>query len=137
LDRPKRDLWSYRDENLFGRSAGQRLEIVGYDVEALDGAIGSIDHATYEPGASYIVVDTGPWIFGKQIMLPAWAIERVDRKRGKVFVDRRKEEIKNAPEFDAKTKQEARYRDRLGEYYDPLYGPGGTTIESVVREPGR
>jgi hypothetical protein len=55
------DPWTY------GRgvdvSAGQR-NMVGFDAEATDGSIGKIDEATYDVGSSFVVVDTGPWIFG-------------------------------------------------------------------------
>ncbi len=50
----------------------------GFKVEATDGDIGKVDEATYEVGSSYIVVDTGPWIFGRKVVLPAGMIERID-----------------------------------------------------------
>ena len=52
------------------------------------------------PVSAYIVVDTGPWIFGKKVMLPAGTIQRADHDDEKVFVNRTKDQIKNAPEFD-------------------------------------
>jgi hypothetical protein len=54
------DIWSYRDT-----ARTQTTNIVGFEVVASDGAIGKVDQATYDAGASYLVVDTGPWIFGK------------------------------------------------------------------------
>jgi hypothetical protein len=96
-------------------------DLVGYDVEATDGSIGKIDEATYDVGASYVVVDTGPWIFGKKVMLPAGTISRVDPDERKVYVDRTKGEIKDSPEFDKDTYTGSEYRDRLGSYYGPMY----------------
>ena len=64
-----RDMYTYRDAGALGLSAG--VEIAGYSVEAIDGGIGKVDEATYDVGSSYIVVDTGPWIFGKKVLLPA------------------------------------------------------------------
>jgi hypothetical protein len=46
------------------------------------------------------VVDTGPWIFGKKVLLPAGTINRVDADGGKLYVDLTKEQIKDSPEFD-------------------------------------
>ena len=69
-----------------------------------------------------MAVDTGPWIFGKKVMLPAGVIDRVDLDDEKVYVHRTKDEIKNAPEFDENSYRDAGYRERLGSYY----GPGGT-----------
>ena len=110
-----RDMWSYPDETWAG------VDLVGFSVEALDGSIGKIDKASNDVGAGYIVVDTGPWIFGKKVMLPAGVVRDVDLDTETVFVNRDKEQIKNAPEFDEKKFRDNAYRDELGGYY----GPGG------------
>jgi hypothetical protein len=94
----------------------------GYSVEAMDGSIGKIDEASYEVGSSYIVVDTGPWIFGKRVLLPAGVIERVDHDDERVFVSLTKEQIKNAPEFDESTYRDDANRSSLGDYYMPYMG---------------
>ena len=89
------DIWTYREQGW------TTSELTGLDVEALDGGIGKIDEASYDVGAGYIVVDTGPWIFGKKV--------GASRRRGGSRRPRRREgirrhrttyQIKNAPEFD-------------------------------------
>lgn len=107
------DVWSFRTEPTIGD-----VDLTGFSVEAADGGIGKVDEATYEAGSSYLIVDTGPWIFGKKVMLPAGVVQRVDPESETVFVNRTKDEIKNAPEFDD-TLADADYRSRLGEYYGP------------------
>jgi hypothetical protein len=104
------DLWTYR-------STLAATELTGYTVEAIDGSIGKIDEASTDVGASYIVVDTGPWIFGKKILLPAGVIARVDPADDIVYVDRTKDEIKEAPEFDEARYRDDGYREEVGEYY--------------------
>ncbi|MFE3996084.1 PRC-barrel domain containing protein [Streptomyces goshikiensis] len=74
--------------------------MTGHKVEATDSFIGKVDKHSDEVGYSYIVVDTGPWIFGKEVLLPAGTISRIDASDEKIFVDRTKAQIKNAPEFD-------------------------------------
>ena len=113
------DVWTYRDTALGTTTSG--TDVIGYGVEALDGSIGKIDEATYDAGAAYIVVDTGPWIFGKKVMLPAGTIQRADHDEEKVFVNRTKDQIKDAPEFDDSLVDDQAYRGRLGSYY----GQGG------------
>ena len=98
-----------------------KANIVGYGVEAFDGSIGKVDEATYDAGSAFIVVDTGPWIFGKKVMLPAGIVTSVDHDDEKIFVSRTKDQIKNAPEFDDSLAQDEEYRGQLGTYY----GPGG------------
>jgi len=88
---------------------------------AVDGDIGKIDEATREVGAGYVVVDTGPWIFGRKVMLPAGTVERVDWDDKSVFVDRTKEEIKDSPELGDNGLTDRSYRDRVGTYYGDTY----------------
>jgi hypothetical protein len=97
------------------------VDLSGFKVEALDGSIGKVDEATYEAGGSFVVVDTGPWIFGKKVMLPAGVIRDIDLDTETVFVNRNKDQIKNAPEFDDKRLRDPDYRNKLGGYY----GRGG------------
>jgi len=52
-------------------------------------------------------------------MLPAGLIDRVDLDDGRVFVQRTKDEIKNAPEFDQDRYRDTTYRDDVGTYYGP------------------
>jgi hypothetical protein len=113
------DVWTYREGILGSDVSAQNL--VGYGVEAEDGSIGKVDEWTYDVGSSHLVVDTGPWIFGKKVMLPAGVISDVDHDDEKVYVNRTKEQIKDAPEFDDSMIHDEDYRTRLGSYY----GPGG------------
>jgi len=110
--------WSYRP------SAGYQsgIDLTGYKVAATDGDIGKVDQATEDTDAACLVVDTGPWILGRKVMLPAGVIERIDTDDEKVYVDRTKDQIKAAPEYDPDV--DAGYRDRLGGYYGGAGQPG-------------
>jgi hypothetical protein len=114
------DVWTYQDESQLGYDATSGRDLSGFHVEALDGSIGKIDESTYEVGKSFVIVDTGPWIFGRKVMLPAGVIQRVDEEDQKVWVNRTKEQIKNSPEYDPSSGG-GEYHDRLGSYY----GQGG------------
>jgi hypothetical protein len=109
------EIWTY------STSTAPSVDFTGFKVEALDGSIGKVDESTNEAGGSFIVVDTGPWIFGKKVMLPAGVVDRVDSDDEKVYVNRNKDEIKNAPEYDEDKYKDDSYRSSLGTYY----GPGG------------
>jgi len=105
------NVWVYR-ETLWTEN-----DLSGFSVEALDGSIGKVDEASNDVGASFLVVDTGPWIFGKKVMLPAGVVRDVDLDAQTVFVNRSKDEIKNAPEFDQDRYRDDAYKQDLGGYY--------------------
>ena len=114
------DAWNYRESAT--RTPGSS-NLVGYHVHASDGSIGKIDEASDEVGTSRIVVDTGPWIFGRKVVLPAGTVQRVDDAERKVYVDLTKDQIKNSPELDeSTTSDDVDYRNRVGTYYDEFYG---------------
>jgi hypothetical protein len=106
--------WDYRTDAGFARDES---DLTGYSIAAIDGDIGHVDEATYDTGASYLVVDTGPWIFGRKVMLPAGLVQRIDPAEKKVYVDRTRDQIKDAPEFDEVLVEDLGYRERLGTYY--------------------
>lgn len=109
------DIWAYR------QTTWTTTDLSGFTVEALDGSIGKVDEASNDVTGSFIVVDTGPWIFGKKVLLPAGIIQNVDLDAESVFVNRTKDQIKNAPEFDEKRYRDETYRRDIGGYY----GAGG------------
>lgn len=113
-------MWSYRDTAL------SHQNLSGLSVEALDGSIGKVDDSTDDVDGSFIVVDTGPWILGKRVLLPAGVVSRVDLDTETVFVNRTKDQIKKAPEYDEdKHRSDSTYRDRYRNDLGTYYGPAG------------
>jgi hypothetical protein len=112
------DAWNYRESLHRGADAGS---LVGYQVCATDGDIGKIDETSDDVGTNRIVVDTGPWIFGRKVVLPAGTVQRVDDDDRRVYVDLTKDQIKNSPELDESATDDAAFRDRLDTYYGDFY----------------
>lgn len=106
-------VWSYRDTTW-----SQDSDLVGYDVEASDGSIGTIDEASSEAGAQWLVVDTGFWIFGKKRLIPAGTVNGVDHDSRTVMVGMSKDEVKSAPDYD-KDDWNDDSRGRHADYYTP------------------
>ncbi|MFK0221046.1 PRC-barrel domain containing protein [Streptomyces vinaceus] len=89
-------------ENVWAYRAGVdylAADLTGYGVEATDGRIGKVDKHSDEVTDAYLVVDTAVWILGKEVLLPAGLVTRIDHTARTVYVDRTKEQIKAAPEF--------------------------------------
>jgi hypothetical protein len=112
------DAWNYRES---AEVTARGKDLTGFSVEAIDGHIGKIDRTTLDVDSSFVVVDTGPWIFGRKVMLPAGTIDRVDWNDEKVYVDLTKDQIKDSPELTDADLDNPDYRDRLGTYYGDTY----------------
>jgi hypothetical protein len=110
------EMWTYRELD-----AIEDVDLTGFEVEATDGPVGKIAEATYELGASWLVVDTGPWILGRKVLLPAGTISAIDPEARKAYVDRTREEIKSAPEHDPSGYADQEYRLALADYYARYY----------------
>ncbi len=104
------EIWTYAVE-------APTVDLSGFKVEARDGSIGKVDEGINEAGGSFIVVDTGPWIFGKKVMIPAGMITNIDLDAETIDVRLTKDEIKDAPEFDEARYRDQSYRSELGDYY--------------------
>ena len=104
------DIWSYR-------ATVVEVDLSDFHVEALDGEIGKVDPASYEAGGDSIIVDTGPLVFGRKVFLPVGTIERIDPEEKRIYVDRTKDEIKHAPEYDPSGYADQEYRIALADYY--------------------
>ncbi|MFJ3883222.1 PRC-barrel domain containing protein [Streptomyces sp. NPDC090077] len=118
-------IWHYRSTS--GHLTG--TDLTGYKVEATDGRIGRVDEHSDEVGDAYLVVDTGVWILGKEVLLPASTVVSIDPEARKIHVDRTRGQIKGAPEFD-RTQHlgDTRYREQLGVYYGPGTPFGGPPV---------
>ena len=109
------DIWSYRHDSW------SQSSITGYDVHAIDGTIGTVDAATEDVDPLCIVVSTGAWIFGKQVLLPVGVVESVDDEQREVRVQLTKDQIKHPPELDETAFDDEATRSRLGEYYGRFF----------------
>lgn len=108
------NMWQYQPT--VGHAPG--INLTGFKVEASDGSIGKVDKHSREVGDQYIVVDTGVWIFGKEVLLPAGTITAVNTDEQTIQVSRTKDEIKAAPEFDRDAHlNDDLYHDQIGNHY--------------------
>ena len=73
---------------------------MGYQVEALDGAMGSVDQASTGAADGYLVVGTGRWSLGRKVLIPAGQLTRADSRHRTVHVDLTKREIRRSPRYD-------------------------------------
>jgi uncharacterized protein (TIGR02271 family) len=100
-------------------------EIKGYDVYAdrNDEKIGSVKNILVDESGHfrYLVVDTGFWIFGKQVLLPVGR-SSIDHKAQRIYaLGFTKEQAENLPEFNDSLRVDSDYEERVrGVYRTPV-----------------
>jgi hypothetical protein len=85
--------------------------VTGYHIHATDGEIGHVEDFIVDDenwALRYLVVDTGHWLPGRQVLIsPQW-IKGVNWADSCVYMDRSREAVKNSPKIDS---SESVYRD--------------------------
>jgi hypothetical protein len=105
------EIWGFRDVALGG------VGLVGFEVEATDGPVGKVHAATNELAGGLLVVDTGSRVFGRKVLVPADIVARVDAGNGVIFLERGKDEIKDAPAYRPGRGTNGAYDAALEAYY--------------------
>jgi len=77
------------------------VEVIGCGIEALDGAIGSVDDLVVDDETweiTDVLVDSRQWLPGKLLLISPEVIERIDWPEKKVHLRLAREDILQAPE---------------------------------------
>ncbi|MGW1725830.1 PRC-barrel domain containing protein [Streptomyces sp. NPDC002306] len=90
-------------------------DLTGYQVDATDGHVGKVSKYSRDLGPRFLVVRTGVWVFGKDVVIPSDTVMGVDHDARIVQVARTKDQVKSAQDFDVDTYLgDPRHRDQLG-----------------------
>jgi uncharacterized protein YrrD len=108
--------WDFRA----GADCEDLKQLIGYKVVATDGEVGAVDDISSSPGRPALVVDTGEWVVGQHILIPAGTVKHINHEEMEISVDRSTTEIKAAPPYEPGV-YDASYLDRLADYYCGLY----------------
>ena len=94
-------LWDYRDSVWDYRESTWTLDrdLVGYDVEAPDGRLGVVVHASSSSAAAYLVVDAVPVSTGLRLV-PAGAVDSMDHDGRTVRIVLTRRQLAAAPAYE-------------------------------------
>ena len=106
------DLWTFRED-----VGADRADLDGMTVEGVDGSVGNVQDVISDIDGAYLLVDTGLPLVGKTVFLPAGLVTAIDVDNESLKVDRTKDEIKGAPDFDAGLGKDPAYRDAIARHY--------------------
>jgi len=98
-------------------------DIKNFDVYADDDRVGSVKNILVDEDDGrfrYFIIDTGFWVFGKNVLLPV-GLARLDYKNQHLFVPKlTKEQVENLPEFTEDLAIDNDYEERVRGVYRPL-----------------
>jgi len=105
----------------FQQSNGIAANIDDYSVYTNpENKIGSVKDMLFEDmtgNIRYLVVDTGFWIFGKNVLLPI-GLAHFDNEHNRVYIDGlTKQQVENLPEYHENTTVDRDYEQRVRESY--------------------
>lgn len=100
-------------------------EVIGYEIMATDGPIGSVEDFVFDEKSwaiRYIVVDTHKWLRGKHVLLsPEW-IDTVSWSEHEVYVKVAREAVETSPEYDPSRRLSRQHEAALYEHHGrPTY----------------
>jgi uncharacterized protein YrrD len=107
----------------------QRLKpLLGGSVLALDGDVGAISDFYFDDDSwtvRYIVVDTGRWLRGRQVLVPLWALHAPDWQQARVPVRITRKQVRHSPDIDTHRPVSRRMEAAALSYYRyPAYWAG-------------
>jgi hypothetical protein len=101
--------------------------VKGYDIEASDGSIGTVSDLLFDDRSwlvRWLVVDTGNWLTGRQVLIHPSAIGQPDHLRRKLPVALTKIQVKESPDILQDRPVSQQMERNLYDYYgwDPIWG---------------
>jgi hypothetical protein len=94
-------------------------EILGFKIRATNGDIGEVADFLVDDQFKlrYLVIDTGGWLSGKQVMLSTAWISQVDVENQTVVMNIDKKRIEEGPDYSGDHTLDRDYETRLHAHY--------------------
>jgi len=100
-------------------------ELLGYELMATDGEIGKVDDCLFSDDdwfVRYLVVDTGPWIFGRKVLIATDSLIQPEWDSKTFPVNLTREEVKSSPDINVAKPVSRIHEEQLRSYYNwPIY----------------
>jgi len=113
-----------------------------YKLRSLDGEIGKIDGFYFDDRhltIRYLVVDTGNWLTGRQVLISPYALTDVNQEEQYIIINLTKKQIEDSPPLDSNKAISRQFENAYHGYYGwPMYWIGPYTwgyYPIIVRNP--
>lgn len=109
-------------------------DIKGLDLYSADQKIGAVDDVLVDEEGRfrYLIINTGAWIFGKQVMLPIGRA-RINYNDRRVYADGlTKQQVEALPEFTNDLKLDYDHEEQVRSVYRPTTASATTSLDTPV-----
>src|SRR5215475_6535972 len=96
----------------------------GSTIIARDGAIGEIDDFYFDDESwtvRYLVVNTGAWLFRREVLVSPISIEKVGEANNQVLVNLTRDQVKDSPDIDTQKPVSRQHETAFMDYYGYPY----------------
>ena len=103
--------------------------INGYTISASDGRLGTVSDFLFDDASwlvRWLVVDTGNWLSGRKVLLPAFALGHLDPAGRQFAVRLTMQQVKDSPDIDTKRPVSRQMEASIYDYYgwSPYWSAG-------------
>lgn len=114
-------------------------EMIGYRLDLTDGEMGAVEDFFFDDNqwtVRYLVAKTGPWLFGRKVLIVPDALGTADWVRHTLKVLHTKEEVKSSPEIDADRPVSRQHEVDLHQHYQwmPYWSAHGLAASPITTE---
>lgn len=95
-------------------------EMLGYDVETSDGAVGHLNDFIFDAAdwtIHWLVIDTGVWVAGKKVLIPTSGVKQITLSDQTVYLELTREAILSGPPYDPAQLADTQLEEKLHEHY--------------------
>lgn len=107
-------------------------ELLGYKLWAKDGHMGKVYDFLFNDEdwrVRYMIVDTGPWIFGRQVLISLQALGQPVWSSKTFPVELTREQVKTSPDVDLAKPVSRQYEEKIHQHYRwPAYWRMNTAL---------
>jgi hypothetical protein len=114
--------------------------IDGYAIEASDGRLGRVADLLFEDVGwvvRWLVVDTGNWLSGRKVLIPASVLGRPDPRLRQTPVKLTMQQVKDSPDFDTERPVSRQIESDVYSYYgwSPYWGAYPALMGNAISTP--
>jgi hypothetical protein len=113
-------------------------KLTGAALVAADGAIGEVEDFYFDDerwAVRYLVINTGSWLAGRQVLITPISIRQVDLPTSQIFTTLTKRQVENSPGIDAHRPVSRRQEAQLLGYYGYPYYWGSPFLWGAAAYP--